>query len=118
MPARQRVLVVDDDLDFLEPVVEALVILGYEVTTAHDGLEALAAVRRAAPDVVLCDVQMPVCNGEELVHRIREDGRDPPVIVLMSGSADVGERAARLGVGFVRKPFDLATLERCFVSSP
>ena len=66
-----RVLVVDDNEDSLSSMAEMLILLGNQVRTAQDGLEAVAAAASFKPDVVLLDLGMPRMNGYEAARRIR-----------------------------------------------
>ncbi len=78
------VLVVDDDKDIRESLVEILRDEGYEVTSACNGAEALEAIDRRAPDVMLLDLMMPVVNGWEVLETLRLRGTHPklPVVIL------------------------------------
>ncbi|HEY3352688.1 MAG TPA: response regulator [Polyangia bacterium] len=105
-----RILVVDDDVDLCDTLADLLVVAGCVVTTAHDGLQALRAIACSSPDVVLSDLEMPVCNGEELLRRARAHASPVPRLILMSGTAGLAESAQRLDVDYLRKPFDLSTL--------
>ena len=73
MAAKSHVLVVDDDPDKLALLEVALTMAGYEVRTASDGDEALAAVNAFEPDLVVSDIMMPRMNGYELARRIRDN---------------------------------------------
>ena len=105
---RARVLVVDDNADMREYVTR-LLRPHYTVGTAADGEQALAAIERTLPDVLVTDVMMPRLDGMGLVHAIRADPRTArlPVIVL---SARAGEEAAVAGLDagaddYLVKPF-------------
>lgn len=67
-----RILVVDDEADINTILTVTLRRAGYEVTSAADGLEAVAAVHRQAPDLILLDVMMPRADGLETLRRIRD----------------------------------------------
>jgi len=67
--AKQRILLVDDDPGIMVAVKQSLMIHGYEMTTASDGLEALAAFDRELPELVLLDLVMPHCSGLEVCHK-------------------------------------------------
>jgi signal transduction histidine kinase len=110
---RPRVLVVDDNADLRE-YVAALLAPTYDVATAADGLEALAAVRANPPDIVVSDVMMPNLDGLGLVRELRAEERTAslPVILL---SARAGEEAAVEGLGsgsddYLAKPFSAREL--------
>ncbi|HYH42440.1 MAG TPA: PAS domain S-box protein [Burkholderiales bacterium] len=83
---RQRILVVDDNVDAAAMVAELLKKHGHEVLAVHDGMEALQAFDGFRPDFVLLDIGMPGMNGLELARRLRERNRDPrPFIVALTG---------------------------------
>ena len=84
MPDRQ-VLVVDDDPDWRDAMRLSLEDLGYQVTLAHDGEGALAALKETHFSVVLLDLRMPGLSGEEVSRAIGEDG---PRIVFVTGAED------------------------------
>ena len=67
---------VDDNRDSAATMAEMLALLGHEVRTAHDGVEAVEAAERFRPEVVLMDVGMPRLNGFEATRRIRAE--EPP----------------------------------------
>jgi EAL domain-containing protein (putative c-di-GMP-specific phosphodiesterase class I)/CheY-like chemotaxis protein len=105
-----HILVVDDEPAILSLVKDVLVDHGYRVETAANGQEALTAMTRSRPGLVLVDVHMPVLDGEGLVNEMRARGLNAPVVVLTAGpSADLWAR--RLGVeGAVQKPFRIPDL--------
>ena len=109
-----RLLIVDDE----EPVVEVLSDYftgqGYQVGTARNGTEALAAMRRLRPDLVLLDVRMPGIDGVEVLRRIRAFDAALPVI-MVTANEDVALARETLKIGafdYVAKPFDFAYLDR------
>jgi CheY-like chemotaxis protein len=95
-----RVLVVDDNRDTATSLALLLRAAGYQVETSFDGLSALAAARRFAPDACVLDINMPGMNGYELARRLREQapGR-PPVLATVTAYSDYGhlDRAAAAG---------------------
>ena len=104
-----RVLVVDDEPDLLELVRVNLAQAGYMVETATSGSEALAALRRAPPDVMILDLMLPDLSGTELCARVRADQRLAalPIIMLTAKSEEI-DRVVGLELGaddYVTKPF-------------
>jgi CheY-like chemotaxis protein len=105
-----RILIVDDD-DVLRRVLSrTLRGRGYEVDEASDAHEALGAIDRKPPDLVLTDIMMPGGDGVQLINAIR--GRDPrPGILAMSGRGSMGaldllHLAEKLGADLsLNKPF-------------
>ena len=114
---RPLVLIVDDnELNRIvgRGLVEAL---GYEVRTAHDGLDAIDQCRRLPPHVVLMDLNMPVLPGIEATRRIRELQRLGEVapFAVIAATADDSPEARRASLeagmdGFMTKPIDLRVL--------
>ena len=107
-----RVLVVDDDPGIAGSLNRALSREGYAVELATDGEEALAAVAKDAPDVMLLDVSMPRLDGLSVCRRLRADGNRLPILVLTARDS-LGDRVAGLDAGaddYLVKPFDLEEL--------
>jgi CheY-like chemotaxis protein len=121
-----RIYVVEDDTDIQCVLVEALECEGYDATGYDSGIEALAAIERQPPDLLITDLAMPGMRGEELVTRVRSgkgaadegtaDASAPagaiaelPIMII---SATANARAvAQLPVqAFIGKPFELAEL--------
>ena len=117
---RRRVLVVDDNLDSASSMEILLKLLGNEVRTVHDGLEAVAAAEQFRPEVVLMDVGMPRLNGYEATRRIREQpwGREM-VVIALTGWGQESDKALSREAGcnaHMVKPIDLAELEKLLLS--
>src|SRR5262249_56402855 len=68
--AHKRILCIEDDRETAALIAEELVERGFEVSSAHDGRAGLAAVLKNMPDLVLCDISMPVMSGFELLERL------------------------------------------------
>ena len=104
----KRILIIDDDLPIGNMLEEALEQAGYRASRAYSGTEALLALERARPDLILLDLMLPGLSGEELLPRLR----GIPVIVV-SAKADPEHRADLLLGGaadYVSKPFSLREL--------
>ncbi|HTO68267.1 MAG TPA: response regulator [Myxococcota bacterium] len=104
-----RVLVVDDEPDLLELVRVNLAQSGYTVETAASGSDALTALRRAPPDVMILDLMLPDLSGTEVCARVRADQRLAalPIIMLTAKSEEI-DRVVGLELGaddYVTKPF-------------
>ena len=112
MPTQQGyVLVVDDIPDILKLLDATLQFKGYRVVTARDGQEALEAIQREKPALVIADILMPRMDGFSLLHRIRLDPetRAIPVVFLSATyvAAEDKDFARALGVTrFIEKPVD------------
>lgn len=111
----RRVLVVDDNRDAVESLAILLEMMGYEVRTAGDGLEAVTETQAFSPDVVLLDIGLPVLNGYEAAERIRAlDGGGAVVLVALTGWGQEEDRRRSREAGFdhhLVKPVDPDALE-------
>ncbi len=104
-----RLLVVDDEPNIRELLSTSLRFAGFEVHTAADGQEALKQAEATRPDLVVLDVMLPDLDGFAVTRRLRERGRDTPVLFL-TAKDDVSDRVTGLTVGgddYVTKPFSL-----------
>jgi two-component system response regulator MprA len=101
------ILVVDDDAPIRRMLDRTLSAEGYAVATAADGGEALAAVERSTPDLVVLDVGLPGVDGLSVSRRLRAKGLSVPVLLLTARDS-VPDRVAGLDAGaddYLVKPF-------------
>lgn len=115
MIGKPTVLVVDDDPDKLNLLQFALTRAGYQVRTACDGEEGLAAVASFEPDLVVSDIMMPRINGYELARRIRENPKTRFIPIILQTAAGSRAEDQRLGsevgaLGYITDPTDLDLL--------
>ncbi|OBH07285.1 response regulator transcription factor [Mycobacterium sp. E1747] len=104
-----NVLVVDDESVLAEMVSMALRYEGWNIATASDGASAIAAARSQRPDVVVLDVMLPDMSGLDVLHKLREENPQLPVLLLTAKDA-VEDRIAGLTAGgddYVTKPFSI-----------
>ena len=113
LPADQGQLLVVDDEPFLRDAVAAsLRFLGFEVTAAETGTEALRLARNGRFDLVVLDVMLPDTDGFEVVRRLRADGSRIPVIFLTARDTQA-DKVTGLTLGgddYLTKPFGLEEL--------
>src|ERR1700724_458470 len=97
----KRILVVEDQMDSLQIVRDLLRVNGYEMTEAQNGEEAIAAVAKERPDLILMDIQLPVMDGYEATRRIRAnpDLKSIPIIAVTS-YALTGDEDKALAAGW------------------
>jgi DNA-binding response OmpR family regulator len=114
------VLIVEDVPDILRLLAETLKFKGYRAVTSRNGQEALDAVQREHPMLVITDIMMPKLDGFGLVHRLRinPETRDIPVIFLTATYVALEDKAFALNIGvtrFIEKPVNfekfLGTIE-------
>jgi len=114
-----RILIVDDALDLLDMLMAYFLASKYEVETATNGTDALIAIARQRPDVVLLDINMPGMNGIEALKEIMKIDQSIAVIMVTGNSQlPVTVEAIRNGAfGYVPKPFDLRYLDHLIAVS-
>ena len=107
----KTILVVEDELVLTEVLSAVLEDAGYRVVAVGDGQAGLVALPTVQPDLVLCDVMMPLMDGREMCRRMQADValRHIP-IVLMTAAPNVVSLADCKYAALVRKPFDLDRL--------
>jgi DNA-binding NtrC family response regulator len=111
-PARRRLLIVDDEPLILEVLREHFK-AEYDVETALNGADALGAIIRARPDIVMLDITMPRMNGVEVLKDIKQiDDSIAVIMVTANEQVSLAAEALRLGAfGYVPKPFDFRYLD-------
>ena len=110
----KTILVVDDSGTVRQQVSMALKQAGFAIVEAADGQEALAALEANRIDMVVCDVNMPVLNGLEMVEKVKlqPEHKALPILMLTTeGQPSMIKRAKQAGaVGWIVKPFDASQL--------
>ncbi|CAB4790205.1 unannotated protein [freshwater metagenome] len=107
-----RILIAEDDQGVRTSLTRALTFQNYKVTAVNDGAQALEAVDRQLPDLVILDVSMPHVDGLTACRMIREKYRSLPILML-TARHEVSDRVAGLDAGaddYVVKPFALEEL--------
>jgi len=119
----KRILVVEDQEDNRQILRDLLASAGYELTEAENGEEALAALAKQQPDLILMDIQLPIMDGYEATRRIRTnpDLKSVPIIAVTSHAlAGDEEKALTAGCnGYVSKPYsprDLLAKVRAYLA--
>ena len=106
----KRILVVEDQADNRQIIRDMLAPTDYEITEAENGEEALAAIAKQRPDLILMDIQLPIMDGYEATRRIKADAslRSIPIIAVTS-YALVGDRDRIMSAGataYIEKPIN------------
>ena len=102
MEKKAKILLVDDDVDFVESTKIILESNLYEVIVAHEGDEGLRKAREENPDLILLDIIMPVKDGFAAAEQLKKDPQlsQIPTLMLTSFSARRGETAIPVSRGF------------------
>jgi DNA-binding response OmpR family regulator len=107
-----KVLLVDDEVEFVSTLAERLRLRGIETRTANDGEEAFRQIASDPPQVVVLDVMMPGMGGLKVLERIKADYPGMPVILLTGiGTTQDGVAGMRLGAfDYLMKPLQIEDL--------
>jgi two-component system OmpR family response regulator len=106
---KTRVLIVDDEPNIRDLLATSLRFAGYEIQTAANGAQAVAAVTESEPDIILLDVMLPDMNGFSVTKKLRASGIQSPILFLTARD-DVEDKITGLTVGgddYLTKPFSL-----------
>jgi signal transduction histidine kinase/ActR/RegA family two-component response regulator len=111
-----RILVADDNQDAAESMGEMLRLLGHDVRTVHNGIQALEGAEAFRPDIALLDIGMPRMNGYDVARNIRAQSWGAQmVLIALTGLGQEEDKRQALQAGFDRhftKPVKLSDLER------
>jgi CheY-like chemotaxis protein len=122
MSDSRYILIVDDDQDMSEVVRAVLEAEGYPCRCAANGQQALAEVAAAMPGLILLDMLMPVMNGWEAAHELRQSyGRGLPIVIMTAAEHAEARREGVAADDVLAKPFELRDLLRVvakYVPSP
>jgi two-component system alkaline phosphatase synthesis response regulator PhoP len=101
MKSNTKILLVDDDKDFVEATKMVLESKPYEVVVAYNGDEGLAKARKEKPDLIILDIIMPVKDGFSAAEQLKKDPalKKIPVIMLTSFSEKGGETSLSVSQG-------------------
>ena len=126
MQSKARILIVDDDIDFIESTKTILESKPYEVIVAHDGNEGLRKAKEENPDLILLDIIMPVKNGFTAAEQLKKDPQlsKIPLVMLTGFSSKRQESSIPVSRGFtleaedyIEKPISpeelLSAVEKC-----
>jgi DNA-binding NtrC family response regulator len=107
-----KLLIVDDEVKFLESIARRLKMRGFDVTTAENGEKAVEAARSAGFDLALLDLKMPGMDGKQVLAKLKKEHKYLEVIILTGhGSVDSAVECTKLGAfGYLPKPYELEEL--------
>ncbi|MCK4372647.1 MAG: response regulator [candidate division Zixibacteria bacterium] len=112
MPDKIKLLIVDDEVKFLESIARRLELRDFDVTKATNGQDALTIAGKDRFDLVLLDLKMPGLNGKQVLEILKKDHKFLEVIILTGhGSLDSAVECTRLGAfDYLPKPYELESL--------
>lgn len=107
-----HILIVDDEVDFLDTISERMELRGFDVSKAPDGYIALDLIEKKDFDIVILDLKMPGIDGQEVLKKIKKKNKKTEVIIFTAhGSEEVAEETMKSGAFcFITKPVDIDRL--------
>lgn len=114
----EQILIVEDDKNIRESLKDIFELSGYQVSTAGNGKLAFAAIMENCPDIVLCDVDMPVLSGFELLQALNQRMKDTavPPFLFLTAKVEPGFLRKGMNLGaddYIFKPFDPYDVLNC-----
>jgi DNA-binding response OmpR family regulator len=107
---RKRILIIDDEPDFVRVVQLRLEAAGYEVVTALDGMQGVSTAHKEKPDLIILDIMMPAMHGHRVCEALKKSTKTwtiPIIYLTAKGSKEDEELAYKLGAEhFFTKPYD------------
>jgi DNA-binding response OmpR family regulator len=108
--AKKKILLVDDEVDFVEVVRVRLEDSGYEVLVAYDGEEGLERAEREEPDLIILDIMLPKISGFDVCRKLKidENFKDIPIVMLTAKFQpnDIKFGEAMGADAYITKPFE------------
>ncbi|MBI5037397.1 MAG: response regulator [Candidatus Kerfeldbacteria bacterium] len=122
MQSPRKALVVDDEEILRDLVTEIAELEGFQVTTCVNGRQALELVQQSPDDIslVITDLEMPSMTGPELIHALREQGSQVPIILMSGNPQKLGQATVELSGCTIRtigKPFQLAEFRELIIAT-
>jgi DNA-binding response OmpR family regulator len=103
-----KILIIDDELRLRETICELLSYAGYDVLDAQDGMDGLEKVQQFIPDLILCDIMMPVLDGYGFMekHKISDYSNIPVILLTARIELKDQKKGDALGIkAYLKKPF-------------
>lgn len=112
---REKILIVDEEIDASTALKVALEAEGYNVIEALDGYEGIRKAKSETPDVILLDIMMPGMDGFEVCRRLKADPVSSHIpVIMLTAKGEVDDKVEGLELGaddYVTKPFNLKELK-------
>lgn len=107
-----KVLLVDDEVDFVNTLAQRLKMRDLNVSCVYDGEQGLSRIKQEEPDVLVLDLKMPGLQGMDVLREVRKTNPNMQVIILTGHGTEKDEEEAKRigGFDFLRKPADIDLL--------
>ena len=106
----KKILVIDDNLDIRENSIEILELSGYQVLGASDGQSGIDLAIREIPDIIICDIMMPLMDGYEVLQKLRNHSKTAQIpFVFLTARSEKSDIRTGMDLGaddYLVKPFE------------
>ncbi len=109
----KRILIIDDEIRLRDSTAEILELNGYMLVRAKDGIEGLNKAMEFLPDLILCDVMMPNCDGYDFLNRIKKSHLSHVPVILLTARTEIEDESRGISLGankYITKPFEISEL--------
>jgi DNA-binding response OmpR family regulator len=109
----KRILLIDDEIRLRDNTAELLELNGYMLVKAQDGIEGLNKAMEFLPDLILCDVMMPNCDGYDFLLRIKKTNLSHVPVILLTARTEIEDESRGINLGankYITKPFEISEL--------
>lgn len=108
------ILIIEDNPEIRENITELLELSNFKVVSAVNGAEGISIAKNVRPDLILCDIMMPVVDGYEVLRELKTNSSTPATpFIYVTASAEKSEVQIGMDLGangYIRKPFETAEL--------
>ena len=106
-----KILVIEDNDDLREDILETLELIGYEVLGAENGRVGIELVLAEMPDLIVCDIMMPVMNGFEVLESLRNNSKIAMIpFIFLTAKGDTTADIGLVPDAYLVKPFEVDDL--------
>jgi signal transduction histidine kinase len=106
----ETVLMLDDDVTLLESMIDFLTLSGFDVIVGHNGVEGLEKLEQGRPDIIICDIMMPVMDGYQFFNQVRQNQNWVSIpFIFLSAKGETKDILAGYSLGadhYITKPFE------------
>lgn len=110
----KKIVIIDDEDSLRETISELLMVSGYTVFEAHNGKEGLEKVQETEPNLIICDVMMPVLDGYGFLEKHSKSAFSHIPVLLLTAKVEVTDKEKGINLGakaYIKKPFVFSELK-------
>lgn len=108
-----KILIIEDEIKLLETLSELLSLGNYDVVEAKNGLEGFEKVTQTNPDLIICDIMMPVLDGYGFIKRLKQSDHHNIPVLFLTAKTELTDQQRGIDLGakaYILKPFSFQEL--------